>query len=100
MAANRMDSLNMDRCFKRLFVLRFLVVALFAILLPISSLAQNTATVLPISATTESLLSGADWKLGSFAMDKGVEHQVYRPEFDDRSFSTVNVPGEVQLQIG
>ena len=90
----------MDRLFKRFVSLRFLAVASFAILFPLWSRAQNTSIILPISTTTEILLSGADWRLGSFAMDKGVEHQVYRPEFDDRSFSTVNVPGEVQLQIG
>src|ERR1035438_3960718 len=99
MAVKRMDSLNMDRLFKRFVSLRFLAVASFAILFPLWSRAQNTSIILPISTTTEILLSGADWRLGSFAMDKGVEHQVYRPEFDDRSFSTVNVPGEVQLQI-
>jgi beta-mannosidase len=90
----------MDRCFKRFTVLQFLIVASFVILFPISSLAQNTPTLLPISATTETLLSGEDWKLGSFAMDKGRAQEVFRPEFDDRSFSTVKVPGEVQLQIG
>src|ERR1035437_3532139 len=100
MAATRMDPLTMDRCFKRFTVLQFLIVASFVILFPISSLAQNTPTLLPISATTETLLSGEDWKLGSFAMDKGRAQEVFRPEFDDRSFSTVKVPGEVQLQIG
>jgi beta-mannosidase len=33
-------------------------------------------------------------------MDKGEAQEVYRPAFDDHSFSTVKVPGEVQLQIG
>src|SRR3990172_8934727 len=57
-------------------------------------------TVSPITNTTVTLLSGSDWKLGSFAMDKGEALEVFLPEFDDGGFRTVKVPGEVQLQIG
>ncbi|MFH1008342.1 MAG: sugar-binding domain-containing protein [Candidatus Latescibacterota bacterium] len=54
----------------------------------------------PITKTNETLLSGADWKLGSFAMDQGEPLEVFLPRFDDGDFRTVRVPGEVQLQIG
>ena len=50
--------------------------------------------------TIELLLSGSDWKLGSFEMDRGEKQEAFRPNFDDRAFRTVEVPGEVQRQIG
>src|ERR1022692_234504 len=95
-----MDPLPMNRNSVRLAIPRFLLIILLAILSPNPSSAQTPKQLLPVSATTETLLSGADWKLGSFTMDKGEAQEVYRPAFDDRSFSTVKVPGEVQLQIG
>jgi beta-mannosidase len=55
---------------------------------------------IPIVTTTEILLSGPDWKLGSFAPGQGELAQAYQPGFDDRDFRTVSVPGEVQLQVG
>ena len=56
--------------------------------------------ITPITHTRETLLSGPDWKLGSFAMDQGEPQEVFLPKFDDGNFRTVRVPGEVQLQIG
>jgi len=53
-----------------------------------------------IAKTTEVLLSGDDWKLGSFAMGQGEERGAFRPDFNDADFRTVRVPGEVQLQLG
>ena len=46
------------------------------------------------------LLSGSDWKLGSFAMGEGETTGAFKPSFDDSAFRTVTVPGEVQLQTG
>jgi beta-mannosidase len=54
----------------------------------------------PIAKIGTTLLSGADWKLGSFHFDEGERLGVFMPKFDDRNFRTVKVPGEVQLQIG
>jgi beta-mannosidase len=56
--------------------------------------------IMPIANTSETLLSGPDWRLGSFAMDKGELQEVFLPPFDDGGFRTVKVPGEAQLQIG
>ncbi|MFA5183754.1 MAG: sugar-binding domain-containing protein, partial [Syntrophales bacterium] len=53
-----------------------------------------------ITKTTEVLLSGPDWKLGSFPMGQGERAQAYLPTFDDSKFRTVHVPGEVQAQMG
>ena len=80
----------------------FLTLSLVLILAFLSSPArgQGPDKLLSISTTTETFLSGPDWKLGSFPMDQGVAQQVYLPNFDDHSFATVKVPGDVQLQIG
>ena len=45
-------------------------------------------------------LSGHDWKLGSFQMNDGESQGAYLPGFNDHAFRTVEVPGEVQRQIG
>jgi beta-mannosidase len=73
-------------------------VALLA-LLP-SSFCGQQAGIIPISRTTETLLSGPDWKLGSAPMDQGEGKKIFLPKFDDSNYLTVKVPGEVQLQIG
>src|SRR5262245_2870591 len=44
-------------------------------------------------------LSG-DWKLASLGMDEGERQRAFKPGYDDRTFRTVTVPGEVQRQIG
>jgi hypothetical protein len=70
------------------------------ILLPDSARAQFQGRRITITKSTETLLSGPDWKLGSFPMEKGEPQEVFLPKFDDSDFKTVKVPGEVQLQIG
>jgi beta-mannosidase len=71
-----------------------------AAILPGSARAQLKSSRVTITKTTETLLSGPDWKLGSFPMDRGEGQEVFLPKFDDSGFGTVKVPGEVQLQIG
>jgi beta-mannosidase len=81
------------------------VVKLFlaaAIAFPSASplLAQDPLKLVPIAKTTETLLSGPDWRLGSYVMDTGEQQKAFLSSFDDREFSRVSVPGEVQRQIG
>src|SRR5215469_4829310 len=45
-------------------------------------------------------VGGDDWKLGSLEMDEGERQGAFQPGFDDRTFKTVTIPGEVQRQIG
>ncbi|MFZ3215575.1 MAG: sugar-binding domain-containing protein [Candidatus Acidiferrales bacterium] len=45
-------------------------------------------------------MDGGDWLLGSFPMDGGVAAGAQREDFDDSHFRPVQVPGEVQLQLG
>lgn len=52
------------------------------------------------AATSETLLSGDDWKLGSFPFGEGERLGAFRPEYDASGFRPVAVPGVVQLQIG
>jgi len=52
------------------------------------------------SGVQETLLSGGDWKLGSMGIGEGEKHAAFLPTFDDSSFRTALVPGEVQLQLG
>jgi beta-mannosidase len=49
---------------------------------------------------TEQSLDGGDWSLGSFPMDAGIAAGAQSESFDDSSFRRVQVPGEVQLQVG
>ncbi len=90
----------MNRRFQRLAILLSVMAALISTFSPGTTRAQNAAKLLPISATTETLLSGPDWKLGSFPMDKGEAQKAYQSGFDDTAFPSAKVPGEVQLQIG
>ena len=62
--------------------------------------AQSPGSAPRVAQTQETLLSDSNWKLGSFAMGEGEHQKVFLPEFDDSSFRTVKVPGEVQLQLG
>jgi beta-mannosidase len=73
------------------FIILFLLVGF--------SPAHNSASPEP-KAESEILLSGSDWKLGSFEMGQGEKDDAFQPGFDDRTFKTVRVPGEVQLQVG
>jgi beta-mannosidase len=75
--------------------------ALLAVLTPISLFgARPAAKSAAPSLSTETLLSGATWKLGSFEMDQGEPQGAFKSDFNDSSFRTVSVPGEVQLQTG
>ena len=69
-------------------------------LLPQRGFTQTALRPTVIAPSTQILLSGNDWKLGSFEMGEGEKGKAFLPEFDDRGFGTVKVPGEVQLQIG
>jgi Glycosyl hydrolases family 2, sugar binding domain len=50
--------------------------------------------------TREILLSGSDWKLGSFPMGTGESAQAFRTDGDLSAYRTVAVPGEIPLQMG
>ncbi|HYA25531.1 MAG TPA: glycoside hydrolase family 2 TIM barrel-domain containing protein [Terriglobales bacterium] len=76
-----------------------LAVALAAIL-SYSALALPAAPPAGAAKTTETVLSGNDWKLGSFEMGEGEKQGAFLPGFDDRAFRVVEVPGEVQRQVG
>lgn len=62
--------------------------------------AQRRSEPVSRNETSEIILSGKDWKLGSFEMNEGEKRGAYLPEFGDGGFSVVQVPGEVQRQIG
>ena len=64
------------------------------------SAAPPADKITAIRQSTETMLSGADWKLGSFPMGEGEKARAFSSGFDDSGFRTVLVPGEVQLQIG
>ena len=72
------------------------------LLLLASSYAVSQTSSKPSSSgeTAQIVLSGSDWKLGSFEFDNGEKQGAFLPGFDDRAFRTVDVPGEVQRQIG
>jgi beta-mannosidase len=65
-----------------------------------SARAQVAVPSPPSATSKEFVLSGEDWKLGSFEMDEGEKQGVFLPSFDDQAFRKVSVPGEVQRQIG
>ena len=76
------------------------IMALSLALLPSSYAASQASSKQSNSRdTTEVVLSGGDWKLGSFEIDQGEKQRAFLPDFDDRAFRTVDVPGEVQRQI-
>jgi beta-mannosidase len=53
-----------------------------------------------LSGSTEMLLSGAQWKLGSFPLGVGEQRQAYQIGFDESAFKFVTVPAEIQLTLG
>src|ERR1039458_3855251 len=85
------------RLARRLRPLLFLA-AFAGFFLPDCARAQNQPRKAFAARTVETILSGSDWKLGSFGMDEGERQGVFRQEFDDRDFRVVRVPGEVQVQ--
>ena len=62
--------------------------------------AQSPAQPSPLKGSNEAILSGKDRKVGSFEMGDGEKQGSFLSDFDDHAFRTVEVPGEVQLQIG
>jgi beta-mannosidase len=64
------------------------------------ALAQSSPQAPAIAKTASITLSGNDWKLGSFEMDEGEKQGAFLIDFPERGFRTVEVPGEVQRQIG
>lgn len=62
--------------------------------------AQSPAESAIPTVSKEVGLSGGDWKLGSFEMDEGERKGAFRTDYNDRTFRSVEVPGEVQRQIG
>ena len=75
-----------------------IILILMLSICPITGNAQNTQPL--VAATHEVLLSGGDWKLGSYPMGEGEKQKAYSTTFEDRDFRPVTVPGEVQLQLG
>ncbi len=61
------------------------------------SSASSEASIQPDAV---SLLSGNDWRLGSFPFGAGEKEGAYRPEYNASGFRPVAVPGEVQRQVG
>ena len=62
--------------------------------------ADPIANVDKHSARSEILLSGEDWKLGSFPMDEGQRQNAFAPGFAESGFRSVKVPAEIQLTLG
>jgi len=65
---------------------------------PITGKSQKAQSLIVV--THEVLLSGGDWKMGSYPVGEGEKQKVYSATFEDRGFRTVKVPGEVQLELG
>lgn len=83
----------------RLFSLSMPPIFVTLLLVPFT-LAQPASEPSQTVKTVEIVLSGSDWQLGSFEMDQGEKRGAFLPAFDDRAFRAVEVPGEVQGQIG
>ena len=85
----------------RTVAISFLAVALLLATVQVGLAAEanrrREELIVPSAVT---VLSGSDWKLGSFPFGEGERQGAFRTDFDDDGFSTVVVPGEVQLQIG
>lgn len=84
---------------KKLVRLGPLPVALIATL-GFFAVALARAQSTPGQSTIETVLGGNDWKLGSFPMGEGEKQRAFLPGFDDHAFRAVEVPGEVQRQLG
>ena len=82
------------------FALSLMLISGLGFLLPGSVHAQTRPGSIVLAQSVQRVLSGPDWKLGSFSMDDGERQEAYLPTFNDRDFKTVTVPGEVQLQLG
>src|SRR5215468_3553365 len=89
-----------ERNFLGWFLSGFGTVLVGLFLIPDLFVAQLAAQSAAIGTTKEILLSGNDWKLGSFPTGVGEKLGAFVPGFDDHAFRPVEVPGEVQRQIG
>jgi beta-mannosidase len=69
-------------------------------LLPASTFVPSIGSTDKPAESHTLLLGDNEWRLGSFAFGEGGRHQAYSTGFNDSSFRSVKVPGEVQLQIG
>jgi beta-mannosidase len=76
------------------------IAAIIAICPAFLSAAKTASAPATTQAGAETLLSGPGWKLGSFPLGEGETQGAFKPDFNDSSFPTVLVPGEVQLQTG
>ena len=88
---------------KKRQALRGVGAVLCAMLMPLASgllFAGQPAAANTPPKNVETLLSDSAWKLGSFPMGEGEARGAFKPGFDDSTFKTVLVPGEVQLQTG
>ncbi|MFN8007391.1 MAG: beta galactosidase jelly roll domain-containing protein, partial [Terriglobia bacterium] len=65
-----------------------------------SAQAQTLVSKASVEQSSATVLSGSDWRLGSFPIDQGEQHNVFLENFDDSRFTIITVPGEVQLQLG
>ena len=74
--------------------------AVLAVLFSPLGLALPASQSSTAGKTIETALSGSDWKLGSFEMGEGERRGAFWPEFNDHGFRPVEVPGEVQRQVG
>ncbi|MEW5980067.1 MAG: sugar-binding domain-containing protein [Acidobacteriota bacterium] len=72
----------------------------FSLLIPASAPVLAQTVKASIAPSVETSLSGPDWQLGSYPLDEPGSQQPFLPDFDDRSFKTVTVPGEIALQLG
>jgi beta-mannosidase len=84
---------------------RFLAIFCVALLVALigfsRSVALNAQTLQsPSAPSQEQSLDGGDWLLGSFAIDAGVAAGAQGESFDESGFRRVQVPGDVQLQVG
>src|SRR5215472_12465651 len=78
----------------------FCTVLIVLALIPELTALGQVRLKLSVTAKPSVIPLSGDWKLGSLEMDEGERQGAFQPGFDDRTFRTVTVPGEVQQQIG
>jgi beta-mannosidase len=83
---------------KQAFARLLLVLIVLGQALPLGAKQAQPSVDTP--GTMEVILSGTDWKLGSFPMGAGEEQKAYNVDFDENAFKPVAVPAEIQLTLG
>jgi beta-mannosidase len=68
--------------------------------LPLKAQAPRSGSSSSLEQSLEQSLDGGDWLLGSFAFDAGVAAGAQTESFNESNFRRVQVPGDVQLQLG